>query len=292
MVYWDHFRAFLAVLRTGSLSRAAAQLDLTQPTLGRQLDALEEALGGTRLFIRSHRGLMPTDVALELQRHAESMEASALAMSRVASAPTEAIAGAVRITASEIVGTELLPSVLTDITVRHPALKIELTLSNAVDDLLLREADIALRMTAPKQKALIRRKVGDLAIGFFAHPRYLEVYGTPRDMSSLRRHRIVGFDRDSAQLQFLGDFDPGMRPEDFAIRVDNNVAQLAAVRAGLGIGLVQVGLAKRSGLLRVLPKTTATTLPLWVVMHEDQRGTARVRTLYEELAVGLEKLVD
>lgn len=292
MLSWDHCRVFLAVIREGSLSAAARHLDLTQTTLGRQLDAMEEALGGVRLFTRSHRGLLPTDVALALVAHAETMANAALAMTRAASSPAAAASGVVRITASEIVGAELLPSVLADLSDAHTGLKFELMLSNDVDDLLRREADIALRMTEPTQHALVRRKVGSVSIGFFAHPRYIAKHGAPRDMKGLAKHRIIGFDRDIGQLKFIGSFDLGFEPQEFALRVDNNVAQFTATRAGFGIGVCQVGLSTRAGLVRVLPKVTVATLPLWVVMHEDQRKIARVRTVYEGLAAGLGKLVD
>src|SRR5262249_40431219 len=160
-------RAFLAVLRHGSLSAAARALDVAQPTVRRRLEALEQSLGQA-LFTRSPSGLSPTAAALTLGPHAEAMAAAAAAFERASSADAGAVAGTVRITASEMVGGEVLPGILAALLEQHPELRLEIQLSNLTQDLLRQEADIAVRMVRPVQSALVSKRVGTVKLGLFA----------------------------------------------------------------------------------------------------------------------------
>jgi DNA-binding transcriptional LysR family regulator len=192
---WGLYRSFLSVLRTGSLSAAARDEGLTQPTVGRHVDSLEKALG-VSLFTRSQHGLTPTEAALELQPYAESLEATAAALVRsaVGRAGTR---GTVRITASEVIGAEVLPPILTRLHEAHPEITIELVLSNRTEDLLQREADIAVRMVRPTQQALLARHAGDTELGLHARRDYLERRGMPSSLAELREHALIGFDRET-----------------------------------------------------------------------------------------------
>ena len=282
---WDHYRSFLTVVRKGSLSAAARDLDLTQPTLGRHIAALEEAIGA-KLFTRSQTGLKPTQTAMELLPHAEAMAASAEALQRAASGEADTTRGVVRVTASEIVGVEILPPILTAFREKHPEIAIELSLSNISQDLLRREADIAVRMVKPTQKALVARKIGEVELSLFAHRRYLAKHGTPETLQNLYRHTVIGFDADNAPVR--GMKGPPVTRDLFAFRSDNDHAQLAMLRAGFGIGGTHVKIAARDRNLVRLPfDAFEMTLPVWLVMHEDLRGVRRVRLLYEHLAAGL-----
>ncbi|WP_292925765.1 LysR family transcriptional regulator, partial [Novosphingobium sp. 63-713] len=176
---WDLYRTFAAVLREGSLSAAARALGLTQPSVARHVEAFEQAVGG-KLFLRSQRGLSPTDRALALQPYAEELVAASAAMLRTASADPEDIAGTVRISASEIVAAEHLPPMLAAIRRQYPKLSIELVASDAVDDLLQRRADIAIRMVDPAQQALVARRIGTVQLGLYAHRDYLDRRGLPQ----------------------------------------------------------------------------------------------------------------
>ena len=110
-INWSYWRTFLAVPDTGSLSAAARHLSLTQPTAGRHIDNLERALAAP-LFIRSQEGLMPTSLALALKPKAQAMSMSAHALKRLVKTEGGELSGSVRITASEIVGVEIIPSIL------------------------------------------------------------------------------------------------------------------------------------------------------------------------------------
>jgi DNA-binding transcriptional LysR family regulator len=283
---WSLYRSFLSVLRTGSLSAAARDEGLTQPTVGRHVDALEKALG-VSLFTRSQHGLTPTEAALELQPYAESLEATAAALVRAA-VGRAGTRGTVRITASEVIGAEVLPPILTRLHAAHPEITLELVLSNRTEDLLQREADIAVRMVRPTQQALLARHVGDTELGLHARRDYLERRGVPSSLAELREHTLIGFDHENAFIRSVraGGFpvERGM----FALRSDSDLALLAALRAGFGIGVCQVGLARRStDLVRVMAKSFLFKLEVWIVMHSDLRSSARCRVVADALAAGL-----
>ena len=188
---WDLYRSFLEVLRTGSLSAASRSLGLTQPTVGRHIATLEKTLQGKPLFTRSRTGLQPTETARELRPHAEQMAAAAGALLRAASGAAEEMKGAVRITASEIIGAEVLPQILTEFRARQPGVIVELSLSNQSADLLRRDADIAVRMVRPAQKALVARRVGKTVLGLHASRAYLEARGMPRSLADLEQHALI-----------------------------------------------------------------------------------------------------
>jgi DNA-binding transcriptional LysR family regulator len=283
---WDLQRSFLSVFRTGSLSAAARSLDLTQPTLGRHIDALEAATGA-KLFTRSQHGLVPTQAARALVSHAEAMEAAAKAFARTASGETNEPRGTVRLTASNIIGAEVLPSILRDFRERHPHIAIELVLSNRNQDMSRRDADIAVRMVRPTQKSLVARRLGAVKIGFYAHRDYLTRHGMPRDIRDLARHAVIGFDRDAASIRWLGT-NLSVARDLFALRTDDDQAQLNALRAAFGIGGCQTGIAARDpNLVAVLPAALGFKLEMWLVMHEDLRTLRRVRLLFDHLALAL-----
>ena len=284
---WDLYRTFAAVLREGSLSAAARVLGLTQPSVARHIEALEQAVGGT-LFLRSQRGLSPTDRALALKPYAEDLIATSAALLRAASANRGEIAGTVRITASEVVATEHLPAVLAALRRRHPQLSIELVASDAIDDLLQRRADIAIRMVEPTQQALVARKLGVLQLGLYAHRDYLGLRGMPGSIADLIDHDLIGVDSSGIFSRAVLGALPGLEHTNFALRVDNTVVQLAAIRAGFGIGICQVAIAARDAMLeRVLSCSFAFDLPLWIVMHEGLRSNERCRAVFDALVDGL-----
>jgi DNA-binding transcriptional LysR family regulator len=284
---WERQRAFLAVLRTGSLSGAARALNLAQPTVRRRIEELEAGLS-TALFTRSPSGLLPTERALALREHAEAMAMAADAFVRSASAGAQEVAGTVRITASDVIAVEVLPAILAPFCARHPGLVIELSPTNRTEDVLRREADVAVRMTPPQQDALIARRVGAVPLGLHAHRDYLAARGTPANIEEARGHALIGVDRETSVLRALQDQGLAIRREDFSFRSDNDLAQLAAIRAGLGIGFCQVPLAARDpALVRVLPDAVTFDLETWVVAHEDQRGVARIRAVFDALVAGL-----
>ncbi|MEI9927463.1 MAG: LysR family transcriptional regulator [Sphingomonas sp.] len=284
---WERQRAFLAVLREGSLSGAARVLGVAQPTVRRRIEDLEAALG-TALFTRSPGGLLPTERAHALRQHAEAMAMAADAFVRSASAGADEVAGTVRVTASEIIAIEVLPPILARLCARFPALAIELSPTNRNEDVLRREADVAVRMVRPEQNALVARRVGTIPLGLHAHRDYLAARGTPASLEEMRRHSLIGVESDTPMLRLFQRRGFAIRREEFRFRSDSDLAHLAAIRAGLGIGICQVPLAMRDpALMHVLPGGFAYDLETWVVAHEDQRGVARIRAVFDALVEGL-----
>ena len=292
-IAWEWYRSFLGVLREGSLSGAARALDLTQPTVGRHVAALEAQVGQS-LFVRTPAGLLPTEAALALRPYAEAMDSTAAALERTARSHGDGVRGVVRVTASEVVGVEILPALIAKLRERHPQLVVELVLSNKVQDLLRREADIAIRMTPPKQEQLIARRVGMIEVGLHAHERYLEARGMPSTMKALMQgHALIGYDQPPPYVRALARRFPALERERLALRADSDLAQLALIRAGAGIGACQVGLARRDpALRRVLAQAFSLPLDTWVTMHEDLRDSPRCRAAFEALVTGLEREIE
>lgn len=282
-VQWDHYQALLAALETGSFSGAARVLGLTQPTLSRQIAALEEALG-EKLFVRTQQGLRPTEVALAIAPHLHAMEGLEGALRRAASGAGDEPTGTVRVSVADIVGVEVMPPIVADIRARFPELELELMLTDEQSDILHGEADIAVRMSRPTQTALVARKLGDVRSSLYAHQSYLQRYGTPLNKHDLMEgHTLIGFDRETPWANRLAT-KFGVSRNIFALRTDNDLARLAMVKAGVGISFVPDAIARRDPALTSVVPEIAIVLEMWLAMHEDQRGIARVRVVFDALA--------
>ncbi len=284
---WQWFRAFLAVVREGSLSSAARVLGTTQPTMGRQIAALEASLG-IKLFARSRDGLSPTEAGMRLIASAEVMAAAVEAAQRSASGEIEEERGTVRITASEVIGGEVLPSILADFHALNPRISVELALSNRTEDLLRGEADIAVRMLRPTQRTLVAKQIGRIDVGLYGHRSYFKGRAMPQQLEDLRQHALIGYDRDQAYARVLERIGVHFTRDIFAFRSDSDLAQLAAMRAGIGIGACQLGIARRDrNLVPVLHAELIFPMDCWLVMHRDLRSSRRIRLLFDHLATRL-----
>lgn len=287
---WETQRVFLAVLRTGSLSAAARALGIAQATARRRIDSLEDSLG-TSLFVRSPSGLMPTDTARELIGHAQSMALAAEAFARAASAQANVPGGTVRVTSSQLLGIEVLPSMLGEIRAAQPQLAIELSVSNRLEDLALQEADVAVRIRRPCESAVVTRHVGNLHVGLYATAQLIEHRGLPRCADELNDYPLIGPDRNLAEQSFLkqrGFFCTGA---NVVIRTDDHSAQFASLRAGLGIGVCSDQLARRHGLVRVLPEQVDFPVDVWIAMHHDLKRVRRVTLVFDALSQALSRFL-
>jgi len=283
---WDFYRTFLAVLEHGSLSAAARELGLTQPTVGRHILALEQSVGA-ELFTRSQQGLLPTDTALVLKPYAETLASTTAALLRAASGSKDKVSGTVRISASEVIGAEVLPPILAKLQAGFPDLIVELSASDTVEDLLQREADIAVRMVAPAQEALLARHIGIISLGLFAHRSYIERYGKPETLEELRRHKLIGFDRQTAYIRMMTKRYPMLEGVSFSFRSDHSIALHNALRAGIGIGFLQIPLAGRDPVLVQLLPEIEVEIDTWIVMHENLKTSPRCRVTFDALVMGL-----
>ncbi len=288
---WALWRSFLAVADTGSLSAAARALGLTQPTIGRHIDTLEATVGQT-LFQRTPQGLSVTDTASLLVPEARTMQLTAESLARRASSAPEAGVGSVRIAASHVVGVEVLPIALSPLLEKHRGLAVELALSNDSADLLRREADLAIRMVRPSQGSLVARRLGPVPIGLFAHRAYLERAGRPAKPETLKEHVLIGPDAAPEALAGFDIFGEFLGPKHLRLRTDSEAAQIASVRAGLGIGPMQAGVAARDSMLEpVLPDDVGWVLDAWLVLHDDLRRLPMLRLLADHLSTVLPTLL-
>lgn len=281
---WALVRSFLAVLDAGSLLGAARQLGAQQPTLSRQVAQLEAQLGGP-LFERTGRGMTPTALALSIVDAARQMAQGADAMGRALAGRRDAATGTVRITTSQVAAVWLLPPLLAELQAAEPGIQIELVASNALSNLLRREADIAVRMVRPAQQSLVARKLADLPIVAAAHERYLARAGTPQRPQDLLQHRLLGYDRDDTLRRGFAALGLPVSPGQFALRTDDQVAYGRLVAAGAGIGFVaHYNLVHWPGVRPLLPMLKIPPLPCWLAVHREIRGNPLVRRVFDHLA--------
>lgn len=281
---WTLLRSFLAVAEAGSLSAAAKVLGLTQPTLGRHVAELEAQLAAP-LFTRVPRGLQPTEAALALIPAAQDMRAAAARLALAAAGHQETLAGTVRLTASRVVSHFLLPPMLARLRAAEPGIEVELVPSDTSENLLFREADIALRMYRPTQEGVVTRHLADLPMGLYAAPAYLDRKGRPQSLEDLRGHDIIGMDRSDLVLRMMAMLGVPARREDFPVRCDDQVVYWNLVRAGCGIGGGQRIYADLDPAVeRVATFLPLPALPVWLTAPEALRQNARVRRVMDHLA--------
>lgn len=288
---WQLIPSFLAAHQQGSLLGAARALGVSQPTVGRHVTQLEAQLG-TPLFERTGRGLMPTPAAHRLAEAAQVMEAGAQTLMRGAQRAQDTLSGTVRLSASQPVACFLLPHLLAQMRIELPGIQIELVVSNAVSDLLRREADIAVRLVRPTQGTLVARRIGRVGVCACAHRDYLARRGVPQQAADLLQHELVGNDRVQEISRGFAALGHPVGPEQFALRTDDLIAYWAAVRAGLGIGFVASNLLRNDPqLVPVLPDLPLPSLPVWLVVHREIRTSRRMRAVFDFLARELPPLL-
>lgn len=286
---WTLTRSFLAVAETGSLSAAARQLALSQPTLGRHIADLEAALA-LALFVRVPKGFVLTEAGADLLPHARAMRDSAARMS-LAAAGREAVSGTVRITASRIVAHHLLPAMLVDLRRREPLIEIELVASDTSENLLFREADIAVRMYRPTQLDVITAHVTDFPIGIYAAKGYLDRVGRPATRDGLLALDFVGFDRADLMLQMMRGLGIERRREDFPLRCDDQIVYWNLVRAGCGAGGMQCLIGDADPLVeRIMPQMILPALPVWLTAPGALRQSPRIRRVFDHFESAFKSL--
>ncbi len=288
---WALLRSFLAVVDGGSLSAAAKRMGATQPTLSRHIRELETALG-VILFKRSAQGLDPTRAALGLVEDARAMGAAAEALNLKALGRAQQLFGTVRITASVIVANLMLPPILAAFRQVEPTIQVEIVASDANQNLLRRDADIAIRMVDPTQNALIARKLGQSPLGLFATRAYFDRRGRVATKADLAQHDLIGLDRGDVLIRGFAARGIPLEREGFALRTDDAMLAWNLLLAGAGIGIAQVILAGREAALEQIDAgIDLGALPVWLVMSEDVRSSARIRRVADFLSAALTQIL-
>lgn len=284
---WSQLQSFVAVAEHGSLSAAARARGSSQPTLSRHIAALEQTLGA-RLFERRKTGVILTEKGSALMAHAAKMADAAAQMPLLSETADEGLTGTVRITASQIVATYLLPELLTDLHVSYPTLEIELVASDDTNNLLRREADIALRMYRPTQGDVISKLIGHLDLAAYASSAYIERRGMPKDLMDLTNHDVIGYDRSSLVIDGMAALGLKVGRDFFKFRSDDQVVCWQMVLAGFGIGFNQMTIAERvPDIHRISGPEPIERLPVWLTAHPEVRQTPRIRKVYDHLAKAL-----
>jgi DNA-binding transcriptional LysR family regulator len=287
MLDWTLLRSFLAVLDAGSLSTAAASVGATQPTLSRHIQTLETELDAV-LFRRSVRGLEPTQAALNLAEDARAMGRAAEALALKAGGQSQSMTGAVRLTASRIMASYVLPKMIAALRAAEPGIEVEIVASDEPQNLLRRDADLALRMFAPTQQALVARKLGDSPLGVYAGKAYLARRGRPQVLADMMAHDIIGFDRGEDIIRGFDARGFRVTREFFPVRTDDQVVFHQMMLAGAGIGFAQRRVAEaHAELERLDVGLDLPPLPVWLVMHEEVRSNARIRRVADFLSDAL-----
>lgn len=283
---WSLWRSFGAVVEAGSLSAAARKLGLSQPTLGRHIEALEAELG-LLLFERTLQGFRPTDTALRLYEPVAGAGRALSEAALMAEGSSAALGGTVRITASAVISHYVLPKLLVGVRALHPAVALELVPSDSAENLLLREADIAVRMFRPTQLELIARKLGTIPTVTCAHETYLARRGVPTTMEELLEHDLIGLDRSDLIIAGARGMGFELTRNNFSIRTDSQTTIWELLKAGLGISFAQKRLvADTPGMVALLP-TIDFQLEVWLATHRELFTSRRIRAIYDALADAL-----
>lgn len=289
-VDWSLVECFLAVVDHGAVARAADALGTSQPTLSRQIAALETTLGAA-LFTRGARGSHLTALGEAMVGPARDMQAAAHRLQLTIKGQGQSLSGTVRISASEIVAVYLLAPVLASLRKAHPGIQIEVLANNAVDNLLEGKADIAIRMVQPRQDTLVARHLGGLRLGAFATRNYLQSKGGEFSLQNLDQYDWIGYDQNDFILRGMRQLGLPMTRESFALRSDNDMVRWQALLEGLGIGFEFEVLALRHPqLVRVIPPDAIPLVPVWLTAPEELRSNPRIRAVFDHLATELSQL--
>lgn len=288
---WNLARAFHATAETGSLSAAARKLGLTQPTLSRQVAALEAGLG-LMLFERLGKRLALTEAGVNLVEAARGMAEAAEAMLLTAASTSQAIAGRVSISATDAVAAYLLPDILARIGEAAPQITLVVVASNALSDLKRREADIAIRHVRPKEPDLIARLVGEMPAHFYAAESWLARNGTPQSLAELCAADMLGFEPAEDFAAHLNAAGIPVAADRFRVVAESGLVLWEMARRGLGVCMMLEDIACRMpGMRRLLPDLPGQKAPVWLVCHRELQTSRRVRLVFDILADELTTII-
>jgi DNA-binding transcriptional LysR family regulator len=281
---WNRARAFLVTAEEGSLSAASRALNIAQPTLGRQIKALEVELG-VALFERSGRGLEITPSGKELLEHARDMGDAANKLSLISSSKSESLEGNIAITATEMMAVFILPPLIQKLRKLEPGISIELISSNQASDLMRREADIAIRNFRPSQPDLIAKKIKNLNYNLYATPEYLASIGNPKTAKAFSQAEFIGFNRASHLIEILNDKGFTISDRNFSVKSESSFSNWALVKQGLGLGGMQEDIGDADPFVeRALPNFSLPQTELWLVAHRELKVNKRIRMAFDFLA--------
>lgn len=281
---WNHARAFLATAEEGSLSAAARALGQTQPTVGRQVSALEEELE-IRLFERVGRGLELTKAGKSLLEHVAAMRDAAQRVNLTAVGQSNTIEGSVAVTASAIFAGYHLPRFLAEMQRQAPKLSIDVIADDALRDIQRREADIAIRHVRPEAPELIARKVADATAHFVASRSYIQRKGRPQSFADLPLHDFIAYGNPQEFIAYLRPLGINIGPENFHLVSENSMVGWEFVKSGLGISVMDDAIiAETDSVEPLLPEMDPFEFPIWLTTHRELHTSRKIRVVFDLLA--------
>ncbi len=289
---WSLVQAFLAVAETGSLSAAARELQLTQPTIGRHIQTLEQDLS-VSLFKRQARGMALTAQGEALLVHARNMREAAEALSLNAAGKAEDLSGTVRITSSVFVAHYIMPQIIAELREAHPDIQIEIVASDKSENLLYGEADIAVRMYRPKQLDMVALHLGYIQLGLFGSKNYIQRHGRPTRADEIGQHNVIGYDRNTGIVEGFREAGVDVSRDFFPVRCDNHSVTWELIRAGAGLGFGPVAAGKADDKLEQLDfGIPLPKLGVWLTAHEVVRRSPRVDAVWKVLSKRLGEICE
>ena len=281
---WNRARAFLVTAEEGSLAAAARALDMTQPTLGRQVAALEQEIG-VDLFNRRGRGLELTPNGMKLVEHVRAMGEAANRFSLSATGKSEIIEGNICITTTELLATFILPSMVKKLRQLEPGIEIEIISTNEQSNLNRREADIAIRSFRTTQQNLIVKKLYDVTVHLYAATTYLQQLGNPSSISELSNANFIDVEKSGLLLSLLNARGFNLSPDNFPVVTKNHIVQWELVKQGIGICGTLAEIGDNEPLVErvVVPDLDPITVELWLAVHKELRTNRRVRRVFDFL---------
>lgn len=286
---WNQLRSFEAVAREGSLVAVSRKTGATQPTLSRHIKELEKSLG-IQLFDRTANGLILTPAGTKLFVHAQKMSTSANTIALAATGQAESLAGTVRITASQSVARFILPPILAELQVQESSIEIEVIASAQTDNLLQREADIALRMYEPEQLDVITKRLGEVCTVAYASKEYLKTRGCPRSISDLQDHDFIGYDLQPQIIKAFNEAGIKVDRHFFRFRSDDEDVCWQMVLNGFGVGFALTAVGDNEPRVERLLESVATKrTAIWLTAHHELRTSSRIRYVYDYLSEKIQK---
>jgi len=289
---WRALQDVVTVAETGSLSAASRRLKVSQPTVGRRIEKLEEKLGAV-LFTRTAQGLLLTELGESIIENAKRMKEEALAIERLTTGANQQLQGVVRLSLIEDIGIYWLPKKLAEFHNQFPQLSVEVNIDNKNVNLLRREADIAVRLARPEQPDLICRKAGRFRMAIYASREYLAQNGTPKRLSDLKNHYLVGFDAATGYSKRRAKFESLFNRQNIRHRSNSHIEMIEATRSGIGCSVLSCLIAdNHEELVRLYPGKMNHDQDIWLVTHSEIHKNARIRAIFDFLVEALEEDAD
>jgi DNA-binding transcriptional LysR family regulator len=281
---WNRARAFLVTAEEGSLAAAARAMGMNQPTLGRQVAALEEEIG-FKLFTRRGRGLELTPNGVKLLEHVRLMGDAANQFSLSVTGKSDGIEGEVSITASELLSAFMLPPMIKRLREVEPGIEIEINATNAERDLNRREADIAIRSFRPTQLDLIAKRLCSVRGHLYAAKSYLKQLGNPKSIADLDKANYIDTEKPGRLLALLNSQGFNLTRANFPVISNSHIVQWELVKQGAAISATVEEIGDSEPLVERIALSDAPliTMDIWLVTHNELRTNPRIRRVFDFL---------